>query len=249
MRRYRRNRPTWFPVLGTDSGDGLPAGTTNQFYNNIPAGTETYTIGPTEVVELLRDEDVDENATNQSLRDRVEGKDYAIARIVGKVWGGLNQYAPETTAPGETVAQIVTICAAMAVLPVDNQGNPEGIEDDYNPLYARNSAKPYMWRRTWTLYNNLVVGVEPGIAGAPYSMTGPTNIENCGVGLMDGPHVDCKSKRRVRKEERLFLLQTWQLQATSSASSATNAASYFHFGYDLRILGGMRKSRNKSVLT
>lgn len=251
MRRRRRARPTWFPVLGTSGGEDLPS-TVFATERTIGPGALAFATQTCEFTEILDDNDTSE-AETASLRDRVEGKDYAITRIVGKIWAAAQQYTPVISEGelAEAVPEFIVWCAGLAILPVDSSGVPEESDTDYNPLLSANSAKSWMWRRTWTLWNNLAEAATPDPTQPLY--TGPTNVANVGSGTWDAGHVDAKSRRRVRKEERLFLITGVYIgnivDATGESVGTTNTVYSISWGYDFRVLGGMRKSHNKSILS
>lgn len=110
MRRKRRNRATWFPVLGTEGASPQPSSTAYENAVVFNAADPLFKIAPASVTPLLDDADVAETAADQSLRDRVEGKDYALTRIVGKVWGAIPQREPQE---GETVVSRVILCLSL----------------------------------------------------------------------------------------------------------------------------------------
>jgi len=246
MRRKRRNRYTWFPQLGTSYGIETQLDSTAfEVQDAIESGSVEGILSTPSAIPLLPDQDETGDSAAGSLRDKVEGKDYILKRVVGKTWGGLNQNPPD--APNLIVPQRIIFCLAFAVLPVkDDDFTPEGSTDDYGPLYSQNTNKPWMWRRTWVWYNNL--GVDPSVLEATNPQyTGPTNILNTAAGVMDAGHIDIKVSRRVRKNERIFAIVQWQLLSTGGGD--TTQVSYMHWGIDLRYLGAMRRAQNKSVLT
>jgi len=241
MARRRRSRYTWFPIVPTFVGEST---TGVAWYNTatIISPDQGSTLGPPVAIPVLSDQDIQVSQATQdpiSLRDRVEGKDYAIERIVGKIWASVSQEVAED--PGHYVAMATLFCAALAVLPVDDDGNPDISSSDYDPLEANNTMQPWIWRRTWTLYNNLAVPVEP-------QAQGPRSIGEYGS-VMDGGHLDAKSARRVRREQRLFVIfQATTLQnAVNGGDPNQPRSTTLSYGYDLRVLGAMRRARNEST--
>jgi len=238
MRRKRRSRFNWFPVNPTFIGEGTTPFTWYRTELNLSpvVGTGSDPLA----VPLLQDQDQQTGQSDAgiSLRDRVEGKDYAVERVVGKVWGAVSQDQADSS--GEYVASQIIVGMGFAVLPVnDNSGQPDLDTAEYDPLNADNSGAPWMWRRTWVLYNNLA-------SPEPF-FTGPTNIGSYGS-VADGGHVDIKSVRRVRREQRLFwcvsssVLRTFNNDGTSVPISVA-----LDVGYDIRVLGGMRRAQNNST--
>lgn len=237
MRRGRRKqRYTWFPINPTFIGENSTPWTFYYGTSEVPAvigGTPTIVAVP-----ILQDQDQQTGQSDDgiSLRDRVEGKDYALERVVGKVWCSLSQLTADGV--GEYTATQALVAMGLAILPVDdNTGQPSLNDRDYDPLVADNSAAPWMWRRTWLLYNNL--------ATPSPIFTGPTNIGSYGS-VMDGGHVDVKSARRVRREQRLF----WCLSVVTIGTTGSGdvpVSQDISWGYDFRVLGAMRKARNEST--
>lgn len=246
MRKRRGRRFTWFPTFGTDYNvQNQPAVTTTEVFPIIEIGGVTGEVSNPITVPLLQDRDIepDDPGSQITLRDRVEGKDYLLKRIVGKVWGGLSQ---DTNDAETVVVERVLLAAGIGVLPVNDEfGTPALEERDINPLFADNSVSPWMWRRTWTLYNNLAT---PNVDGGPL-YTGPTNISNVAAGTFDAGHVDVKSARRVTREQRLYLTVAFQILETSDFGGAPQIGkpARIHFGYDFRFLGAMRTAMNRST--
>lgn len=165
-----------------------------------------------------------------SLRDIVEGQDYVVERIVGKIWGSVG---PASGAPSDNDWLNLIIGAGIGVMPYDDNDTLSLSDDEIDPLLQGNSGNPWQWRRTWTLWNMTTnAGISAGL--------GPTSIQN------DGPEygfVDIKSVRRIRREERLTLVVSVHLMEGLGVGAASNI---FNWGYDFRVLGAMRKAHNKS---
>lgn len=162
------------------------------------------------------------------MRDIIEGQEYFIDRIVGKTWVDF------VRDPDEDAILQVLECVAIAVLPVEDDGNTIALTDaDFNPLNGNNSMGRYIWRRTWMLYNN---------GNTSRELDGPETVNSYGS-VMDGPHVDAKTRARVRKNERLFWLQTG-IALSSIGEPGTYTVNH---GFDLRIHGALRRARNQST--
>lgn len=240
MRRRRKNRSTWFPVLGTEGEEGKPL---NSVYTLNQTVELAYDIAM-EVTPLIPDYTNDPSTTGadvDTLRDFVEGQTCIIDRIVGKIAVGLNQLPGSGS--GFNTAACVVACAAIAVLPVDDDGIAitTATGEQINPLAAENLDKPWMWRRTWTLTNRLATG--SGIQQYNYGF--PTS--NCEYGsVMDGPHIDTKGvKRAIQRNQRIFLI----LANQDKTPGEPNENTELRWVVDLRVLGRMQKARNKSLFT
>lgn len=241
MRKRRRNTATWFPVNPTFFQEGGPAlvpfETTFNFPANVSVGdTQIFpyplTLDGTPSVSLQDD--------GSSLRDYVEGQDYLLQRVVGKVWAGIDFTADSDDGVTEALA-----CVALAVLP--NQSGTQGPDldpEEYNPFWAQNAQQPWIWRRTWRLSNpnsNAYDSTTQVSVWTP-EVTWPARTSGY-TGLHEGGHLDSKVKRRITKEHRLYIIAGLMALNESGSESTSTAWS---FGYDLRILGSMRRGRNPS---
>lgn len=231
MRRGGRNRKkfTWFPISPTTfDTEGVPGAT---WFHNTEIWSPNLDRAQVSWVAVLNDqtpqEDDDPSGSNFTLRDKVEGQEYIIERIVGKTWATVSQ-----SSNSDDDWRVAIVANALAVLPFHNDGSEDFALDDINPLVADNADKPFIWRRTATLWNN----VQP-----QNNLLGPTNMQN------DGPEygmVDARSVRRVHKNERLVFITAVQSMENIGTPGTGLEWSY---GYDLRILGAMRRARNTST--
>lgn len=232
MARRRRARYNWFPQDPTFYTAGEDTNVATYYWTNInilgPAGTKEEVLA----IPVLPDRtfnDFDAQAEDLTLRDYVEGQDYVLKRIVGKMWASLGQ-------DNESRALSVICAMGLAVLPVDDETNASALDtDDIDPLNPANSQNPWIWRRTWILGNLL----QPSITHFY-----PNNIGAYGS-VMDGGHVDSRVARRVTREQRLFWIATARM-LEGTAEPGLNS-DFIQVGFDLRCLGAMRKNRNRST--
>jgi len=232
MRRRRKNRSTWFPVLPTFEGDGGGIGYTFFEYDQtIETGSPTSSAIATALVADNTIPEGSQTADFSTLRDLVQGQTWLCERVVGKIVCRLDGQAGGGGQPD------VICCAALAVLPADDQGDPDLINDEYQPLAAQNAYQPWLWRRTWVLGNP-----NTGIDSAEFKFM-PTSNETFGSAL-DGPHLDTKGGRRmIQREQRLFLVT----QCASPSLSAATGDTTVDWIYDLRVLGRMVNAKNRST--
>lgn len=236
MRRRRRNRSTWFPVVPTYVGEGSGIGYTWFQYGQIlPA---TYAASQAIATPLVPDTTITPEQTDgqySSLRDFVEGQTWTCERVVGSIFCHCNNST-------ELGVGALICCAALAVLPIDvSDGSdpdvPELLNDDYQPLAAQNAYNPWLWRRTWLLGN-------PGLADTQEFAFLPTSNTYYGD-MRSGTHLDTKgTKRSIQREQRLFLVT--QIGSANLGVDPDNGTNV-HWTYDLRILGGMRTAKNRST--
>lgn len=242
MRRKRRNRSTWFPVLGTEPPETSPSAVALSYYNAFTDIRHDYQIGLISTP-LIPDQTSDSNDSITGanvLRDFVEGQTCVIERIVGKIVCSVVQEqssSPETI----SIAANCICCAAIAVFPVSNDDNALELNDrEINPLLAENLDKPWLWRRTWVLSNNMAVG-----AGQTFVFNNPASNEFF-ASRDDGPHVDTKGVRRaIQRNQRLYLV----LASASVTPADPQEDGTVYWTTDLRVLGQMRRAKNKSLFT
>jgi len=229
--RRRRTRYTWFPVLGTDFED--PDRTLAGFPFNIGAPT-TEGLGPVFLTPLIADNQQEIATTNNDNLVDFVGSDYFLKRIVGKIYAFAsgNAGSPPT----------VNFGAGIFIARKDSTnndtplGSSAGTEADVNfgVLDAANMREPWIWRRTWQL--------RVGGATADFAGGGLQSTYQAGS-VLDGPHVDARTARRVRNDERLWL----SLQAATVLIDGATDPANIDGWVDLRFLGALRKSKNRSA--
>lgn len=244
MRRKRTRKYTWMPILG---GLGTPAGASGEntsFFADelVPFANGTVAQYVTPIVPDETEQPDPALAGSQSLRDLTEGQDWFLKRIVGKLQIACSQSGADAF---PTAWPNVIVGAAFFVARA-NDDNPNELDmtsDEVDPLNAFNTRQPWIWRRTWILSN---LGQASG--GATNVHYGPMDNSQFGSAL-DGPHIDAKTARRIRKEERL-----WFTISAIGFDRAPGAPVTVEFEYttvsftlDYRILGQMRKSTNRST--
>lgn len=232
IRRRRRRKYTWFPILGTSQGTDVPARTTIESLavDIDPTGLSLVGVKPV-TYDVPQDNNLNFATQTTPLNDFI-GDEYFIKRIVGKLF---LQYLTTGTLPPNPVC--VTAGLFIARCDDSNLNAPVAFateSDLYNPALTDTIREPWIWRRTWILgtQNNV------GTAGAwPQSNA----VEPSGL---DGPHIDAKTARRVRQQERLFIAVAAQNYPVLTPTPV-GVTEEVLAGFDLRILGSLRKSRNR----
>lgn len=234
MRRRRRSNGAWLPIAPTYWGDSELGTTTYQstltFNSNQDQGDSTIVATP---LVLDQTQEIDTTDPGVSMRDLVEGQEYLLQRVVGQVWMAAEQLTPGDPTSPHSIGWLG--CIALAVLPVDDiDPQTPGIPaQDWNPFLAQNVMQPWLWRRTWRLSNNL--------SGIYYQY--PPTSSHYG-GNANGGFLDTKgTKRRIRKEQRLFLIAGGMVLDITTGEDI----SQMQFGLDLRVFGGMRRAKNTST--
>lgn len=232
--RRRRNRSTWFPILGFEASAGTFTTVDIRELNVQGNGDHTVTVVP--IIQDIDQGTVDPSTTlvKSSLRDIVEGQTCIIDRIVGKIVVERDFRAEAATDPA-----VVICCAAIAVIPSQGsgEGDPAISTSELDPLNPGNSSNPWLWRRTWVLgtQDSTQVGGQNGLP--PHNYSGS---------VAEGSHIDTKgSKRAIRREERIFLI--YSLHAAFPDVEATTIVNGVRAYADLRVVGRMVKARNRGA--
>lgn len=199
---YRRRRPrgTWFPTLGTQ----LDA--ENAFASGFGFGL---TVSATDIVTFVCPITTDfpvegDDITSTTHMSEVIANEYFLDRIVGKLF---LQHRPGVEIDTPTTAPVL-VAAGFFVARADdtNPQNPVGagtaaeLRDNYSPADWDTIREPWIWRRAW------ILGANQGstISGIPNSLASFPAANWQYGSVLDGPHIDAKTKRRVGQDDRLF---------------------------------------------
>lgn len=154
-----------------------------------------------------------------SIADMAVG--YSLKRVVGKLFIGQSQEAlAEQSAPSD----FMVTCGIM-VRRVNEAGVPTAI-NTFTDTYDA-ARDPWLWRRNYLLQN--AVQRTAGFLLAPIWPNSNTE----GPGVLDGPHVDAKTRRTVKAEERLFL----DVTTTALNGAGQDDAGTTYIVFDLRFFG------------
>jgi len=161
-------------------------------------------------------------------------------------------YAYEATGP--TVG-LPDIARPVGTLPTADLANAPA----YNPQLTGTAREPWIWRRSWLLnpFGNL--WPRTGTVADPFENGIRLNANQQGgaasfppnnswyPGVLDGPHIDAKTARRIRKHERLWLAFAGaQYPEGVTLDSDKFQKATMRFVCDVRTLGALRKARNRS---
>lgn len=260
-RTRRRTRYTWLPTLGTAFGEDGDNSSGRSFNLNVPAdGTSAVLISALTFDEPLEGDDL---ALGTPL-GTVLGNEYFLKRIVGKLHAELLQVNTLGNDPSRPTACLfgAGFFVARANDTSQGAGSPIGSaslserQENYSPLAEDTIRKPWIWRRVWTLGNQarwlkpvVITGGQaqatlPAIAIAA-GATFPPNTAAYGS-VADGPHIDAKTARRIKQDERLWFVvagRNWPAGDGVVANGGLNVNGYL----DFRLLGALRKARQGSA--
>lgn len=260
-KRGRRTRYTWFPTNYSDAEDTTQRVPGIQFSLAVNRnGAITTGIVPLTADAPREPGDINPE-TDVGVLNTIVGNEYFLRRIVGKMYITHELFGPGAdglpTDPsnwplaalctaGIFVARAGDASAAEVDLPI-GATVAANLRESYSPSHVNTIREPWIWRRAWILGNPAVKyflqrGAFPTINEGEF-FEFPTNNAEYGS-VADGPHVDAKTMRRVRDDERLFFAFStvrWPLGDAALNDSAIRG----HFDY--RILAQVRKARSRGV--
>lgn len=254
-RRSRGSRFTWMPMLGNSYNDGENTYNTNVLVGRLspqPNAAATAVGNDTSVVGALVPDFTQEHtpgtlAVGESLRDYTEGQDWFLRRIVGKLV--VSSSAFDTTVAQELAWPSVIVTAGFFIGRAQESapGLPDYTSGETDPQVLENIRQPWIWRRTWVLGCAQVPSTND--ATAEFSALYPNSNEEFGSAL-DGPHIDAKTLRRIRRFERLWYSISVMGNTSffpNGVNGEANQQPNVNYNLDVRCLGAMRKSSNRSI--
>lgn len=235
----------------------------------VPAGSTTVVlIAPIVPDAPLEGDEVPVNPPVAGQLAQILGQEYFIKRIVGKIF--ISNDSADTNSSTRAFNALL-VGAAFFIARANDADSGGGIDtpigsasaaeraDNYNPLAADCIREPWIWRRTWILGNPRSLNPPDGSTSNLNFMRGTTGFFASAQGIVgpilsstmqygsvhDGPHIDAKTKRRVRQDERLwFVVAARGLPHAAIAEADANILS----GYlDFRMFADIRKARNRGV--
>jgi len=243
--RRRRARGTWLPSIGsvTAAGDDDSVASGRQFFIDVPIDGTIGTI----LTPLTFDQPVEGEAdpTTSTMADIV-GSEYFLERIVGKCFA----FRQPTSANNQAVLFGAGFFVARAN-DTSSGGGPDTpigsasvaeLRDNYSPLEVDTIRLPWIWRRTWLLGSS---GIPTGVTAPNFFVAADSPASTMLYGsVADGPHIDAKTKRRVRLEERLFFV----VSATTFPFTLGEQPAQSIGGYlDYRLFGQLRRATQRGV--
>lgn len=263
--RRGRRKYTWFPVIGTGDGD-IGIDNINGRVFQVDMGvdkTTTVLIAPLIPDVPMEGDSINPDAPGQLVQ--AIGQEYLLERIVGKILIGVRGGREADLFP--TTISTVLVGAGIFVARANDADVGGGVntpigsataaerQENYSPLAEECIREPWIWRRIWLLGNpatDMRGGYSPStglIAQEKHTVFPPTTAHYGSV--MDGPHIDAKSNRRIGNDDRLWLAiaaTNWESADGSTVyPDASSGSQLFLAGYiDYRILGRLVRARGKS---
>lgn len=237
--RRRKFKGTWLPAYGNEvSQDVQTIGIHDTLFT-----LDNEDVVKTNIIALLPDKpNEDFDSDTNSLADTI-GSEYALRRIVGKFHAA---FSNSSGTPAQNVIKLglgffVSTCnPSEPLLPIGTAGQvftpatDEAGFEQYCPLALATIRQPWIWRRTWALQ-------QP--SGSNW-LAFPASTAGYGS-VMDGPHIDAKTRRRVRQDERLYAAVA--ISYFSPESDETTGDVSVSYDLDLRFFGALRRARAKGA--
>lgn len=259
MRRRRKTRYTWFPLVGSAAN---VEGTSS--FNQLKAlfsppgnGEPVVAIAPLVTDVPLEGTDISSGNT----LGQILGNEYFLKRIVGRCWVSVRQLADDP--PVVINPKTFLIGAGMFVARANDSASGGGENqpvgsasaqerlDNYSTLSLDTVREPWFWERKWVL--NTGQGPQPQIASTSPIHFGnqfDTPTSNIMLTGMNGAHFDAKTARRIRQDERIWLsLSVRTIDNEFDPPAAPNVAANNGVAvlFDYRVLGALRRARNRST--
>lgn len=257
MAKRRRRRGTWFPNVGT-SGPGENADDDDAGrWLDLPVnndGTSNTVIFDLTFDSPIEDEAIPVGPNARSLADII-GSEYILRRIVGKCFVAQAQ-DPTIGSQFATVVTAGFFVARAEDSSSEAAGNaqPIGTEtaletrENYSPAAVSTVREPWIWRRRWIL-GNYVQAVTSGVRREGALQFPPSNALFHAGGVMDGPHIDAHTIRRVSQDDRLwFSISARALGGNFSdpfSVDITGAPLNIAVHLDYRLFGSLMKAKQK----
>lgn len=271
MRKTRRRRKfAWFPILGAANPNEQPDDLNGRVFG-VPfdgSGNSVPLVFP-----LLPDvqQEVEQIQPDQpgQLVEAL-GQDYLIERIVGKVFVAAGSPADDATFIFPKIVQVS--CGFFVARQADDNagGGPNlpigaasqlELSENYSPISDDNVRRPWMWRRDWILSTGRPNSNQAALrtpfgpvatnTGGPNNLVTQSAVPTCNTmygSVMDGPHVDIKTSRRVRSDERLwFIVGVRALDRLFNVENpSVGALAEVNGLVQIRVLGALRRPNNRS---
>lgn len=248
MAGRRRRKFTWLPTIGTTGVDeGSPANSAQIADVLVRSQAGFLGIPDSVVFPIINDFPQEPYGVNQGSTEEgigeIIGNEYIIERIVGEIFLGYT--SPNGTSGNATA--LVTCGIFIARADASQAAQPIGLSaNNYSPQALENIREPWMFYRTWLLAGQIVQSGNPFTFNSGFNQ-GRTNFGiNAGGSMYEGPHVDIKSVRRVRQDERCYLTVSAQGYNPLGERTTTNDG-LLEIVVNLRALGALRKATQRGA--
>lgn len=242
--RRRKRRYTWFPQIGFQSSNPeddsvvLPVAVPNAPLSGL---LSTPTIFP-----IIPDAPNEEPTAVTDHLDDFIASEYFLKRIVGRFVCA----APARTSVQTPYTIAYAIGAGFFIARADSPTSTKPIgsaaatdaKNNYGVLNVQNTREPWIWRRVWIM-SPLVTASGFQVFDPNYPYYANNNLNGS---VAEGSNIDARTARRVTQDDRLWF--TVQTQVLNAGGSFEFEEQTFPEAYlDVRLLGALRKARNRSA--
>lgn len=221
-RRRRGSGGTWFPNLGTAGPEGDEDDDDAGIFIN--AILSTAIPSQSVITDLtfdnpIEDEALSATASRSSLSDII-GSEYILKRIVGKVLAAVDQSNSAFVGQFGVLLTCGFFVARAEDSTTESAVNPQPIgtetevekRENYSPAVPSTIREPWIWRRRWILGNQARQSTGSAPTSLASSATAAFPSSTAGYGsVMDGPHIDAHTVRRVSQDDRLWFAAAFRL--------------------------------------
>lgn len=251
MRRrtsFRKRRQLWLPTYGTGGTtiEGVTSGAAvggdlDLFNDGSEAGAIDWLTTP-----LTFDTQIDpENAQQDTalgafaprLRELTAGSEWNLRRVVGKIFCGVSAtFGTRAISP-----PAIEVGAGLIVVNCDEDGIPTTDFDQVNPLAQQSVEDPWIWERHWML-GTYAPSAYSASNLTPIDLGSQLPMSNVGKPAFEGPHVDQKTARHIKRDQRLFLVVATRPSTLVAGDTfeANGTGITVYFRYMFRLLGNIR---------
>lgn len=261
MRRKRRSRGTWLPILGTPAvlGEGGVVTTDGSLTFQLAVDAPNDGSAGLGIIPITYDypqEAIELSPTADTLAE-IAGSEYIVKRILGHCVVANSCNYDNVAGDG---ADALMVSAGFFVARAGSvTGGPLGPAapigygadttssdmEQYSPGNQGTVREPWMWRRTWILGNQKKVvwfdSSATQVGSAYFRNSPPTNQV---ADLRSGPYIDVKSRRRVGQDERLFFAIECRTLPLQTASGSPQGFDFAVAALTVRIFATLVKAKN-----
>lgn len=249
--RRRRSKGTWLPTLGETTGIDEPFSTVTGIDDSMDLKANGNLTTRIHVITL--DAPRETQSDDFTLAD-VLGSEYLLRRIVGKAF--ILHVGTDETPIYALVACGFFVARAdpeNAFYPLGAGTNVITTPDEnrsFSPLEQETQREPWLWRRSWVLGNSGVndVSADPGSTTGtaklpllPGEIAPPSSMKYGSV--LDGPHLDAKTLRRVGQDDRLYFAISSCRWPVSNTPDPQQEDGIIVYHIDYRLFGSLRKAK------
>lgn len=261
-RNRRISRGTWFPTNGTfwladEGGEEYWDASITDFVFPTPSAkwegprVAVYPLTPdyTQTAIGIQAEQIN---ARPSLRDFTEGQDWLLKSLIGNLFIHVPQTLGSLNWNESSYWPMLRVGAGFFVARAldSDQASPDLTSDEIDPLGGKNIQNSWIWRRTW-MFDSPNAAYELNVGSTVETLSTGLTTANWTLPEKNGPFFQTKSRRRIKREERLWFAIATQGMARAAGdgdvSGDPEQQPFAAFNLDYRIFGKMVKGRTSAT--